>query len=61
MHYKKYGAQNLDTLNIVELYYEKIDMREQRCMVHSAGYSHLMGANLKFSANGPSLGYIAKT
>ena len=50
------GAHDPDSLNDGGLCYE-IETREQRRMVHSAGYSPLIGASPEFLAENPSLDY----
>ena len=55
-HNQRDGAHDPDSLNDGGLCYE-IETREQRRMVHSAGYSPLIGASPEFLAENPSLGY----
>ena len=58
-HNQRDGAHDPDSLNDGGLCYE-IETREQRRMVHSAGYSPLIGASPEFLAENPSLGYPAE-
>ena len=53
-HNRRDGAHNIDSLNDGGLCYE-IETREQRRMVHSAGYSPLIGESSEFLAENPSL------
>ena len=54
-HNQREGNHNPDSLNDGGLCYE-IETREQRRMVHSAGYSPLICASSEFLAENPSLG-----
>jgi hypothetical protein len=58
-HNQRDGAHDPDSLNDGGLCYE-IETREQRRMVHSAGYSPLIGASPEFLAENPALGYPAE-
>ena len=54
-HNQREGNHEPDSLNDGGLCYE-IETQEQRRMIHSAGYSPLIGASSDFLAENPSLG-----
>ena len=54
-HNQREGNHEPDSLNDGGLCYD-IETHEQRRMIHSAGYSPLIGASLEFQAENPSLG-----